>query len=168
MTDQTAAQFDQEAADYAAMDINPAAEIAAMMTSADADDPAPAEAPADRDYCGCCGNLACEAPAGLHNTCCRDLHGAVPVADPMAAAYRVADLMGGATTPAPSDWDRKVITDARQLANARTHADIRAALTTLSPIHAADLIPDADLHTYAFGVTQEIIRTLAHMAERNA
>lgn len=113
MTDQTAAQFDQEAADYAAMDINPAAEIAAMMTPADADDPAPA-----------------------------------------------------ATGPAA--WDRKVITDARQLANARTHADIRAALTTLSPIHQADLIPDADLHTYAFGVTQEIIRTLAHMAERNA
>jgi hypothetical protein len=42
---QTTAQFNAEAADYAAMGIDPAAEIAAMMTpDADADDePAPAD-----------------------------------------------------------------------------------------------------------------------------
>jgi hypothetical protein len=120
MTDQTQAQFDREVAEYAAMGIDPAAEIAEMISS----------------------------PA-------RSLHRSVTLTPAGLAAAARQD-------------DRDLITRARAIADARTTDQLRTAICDAYPFHAQAMkaTRDQDVYAYANGVMSEVLRELAHLAER--
>lgn len=109
MSDQTQAQFDREVAEYAAMGLDPAAEIAAMTT------PASVTAP-----------------------------------------------------PAASQYDRRLIANARAIAAAKAAADIRTAITAAYPAHAPAMaeLDDSMTWAYANGVMAQLMTELAAVAER--
>jgi len=80
-----------------------------------------------------------------------------------------------AILPAPQDFaarsaqlDRDLLASARNIAAAKTTEDIRAAITSAYPFHAATLAATADesVYAYANGVMAEVIRELANLAER--
>lgn len=71
-------------------------------------------------------------------------------------------------TAASRQYDTDTIANARLIAAAKSHDELRTAIITAYPAHAnaLDHLPDELVYAYAQGVMAEVIRELANLAER--